>query len=127
MIFDTDVLIWYFRGNQKARQLISGVPYGDRRVSSLCIMELVQGCRDRQELRVVKEFVRENIADVIHPDEMISERAIALLEAHASADGLRTVDSLVAATALQADDTLVTANYKHFKKIAGLEARTFHP
>ena len=69
MIFDTDVLIWYFRGNQKARELISGVPY-----------------RDRQELRTVKEFISGNIASVIHPDEDISEKAIALLEGHATTD-----------------------------------------
>ncbi len=125
MIFDTDVLIWYFRGNQKARELISGVPYRDRQVSSLGIMELVQGCRDRQELRAVKEFIRENIAAVIAPDESISEKAIALLEGHALADGLRTIDALVAATALQEDKTLVTANHKHFRKIPGLEVRKF--
>ena len=127
MIFDTDILIWYFRGNQKARELISVVPYRDRQVSSLCIMELVQGCRDRQELRAVKEFIRENIAGVIHPDEDISEKAISLLEGHAGADGLRTIDALVAATALREDDTLVTANQKHFKKITGLEVRKFVP
>ena len=127
MIFDTDVLIWYFRGNEKARMFISGVPYRDRQVSSLCVMELVQGCRDRLELRAVKEFVRENIATVLHPDEYISEKAIALLEGHASADGLRTIDALVAATALREDGMLVTANYKHFKKIAGLDIQKFVP
>lgn len=127
MIFDTDVLIWYFRGNQKAREFISGVPFRDRHISSLCIMELVQGCRDRQELRAVKEFIRDNIAGVIHPNERISEKAITLLEGHALADGLRTVDSLVASTAVQEDDTLVSANYKHFKKIAGLDVSKFEP
>lgn len=127
MIFDTDVLIWYFRGNQKARAFISGVPFKDRRVSSLCIMELVQGCRDRQELRAIKEFIRDNIAGVIHPDERISEKAIMLLEGYALADGLRTVDAIVAATALREDDTLVSANVKHFKKIVGLEISKFEP
>ena len=127
MIFDTDVLIWYFRGNQKARAFISGVPFRDRQVSSLCIMELVQGCRDRQELRAVKEFIRDNIAGVIHPDERISEKAISLLEGYALADGLRTVDAIVAATALREDDTLVSANYKHFKKIVGLDVNKFEP
>ncbi len=96
-------------------------------VSSLCIMELVQGCRDRQELRAVKEFVRDNIAGVIHPDERISEKAITLLEGYALADGLRTVDAIVAATVLREDDTLVSANYKHFKKIAGLDVNKFEP
>ena len=110
MIFDTDVLIWYFRGNQKARELIAGVSY-----------------RDRQELREVKDFIRENIASVIPPDGPISEKAIALLEGHAATDGLRTIDALVAATALREDDTLVTANHKHFKKIPGLEVRKFVP
>jgi hypothetical protein len=90
-------------------------------------MELVQGCRDRQELRDVKNFIRENIAAIIHPDDSISEKALALLEGHASADGLRTIDALVAATALREDGTLVTANHKHFKKISGLAVRKFVP
>lgn len=127
MIFDTDVLIWYFRGNQKAKEFISGIPYRDRQVSSFCIIELVQGCRDRQEVRTVKEFIRDNFAGVIHPDDHISEKAISLLEVHAGPDGLRTIDALMAATALRKDDTLATANHKHFKKIAGLDIRKFAP
>ena len=127
MIFDTDVLIWYFRGNQKAKELISGVPYRGRKVSFFCIMELVQGCRDRQEVRAVKEFIRHNFAGIIHPDDHISEKAISLLELHAGPDGLRTIDALMAATALREDDTLATANHKHFKKIAGLDIRRFAP
>ncbi len=127
MIFNTDVLIWYFRGNQKAREFISDIPYRERLVSSLCVMELVQGCRDKHELRTVKEFIRDNIGSVLHPDELISEKAISLLEGHASGDGLRTVDALVAATVLQEDETLATGNHKHFRKIAGLEVRKFAP
>lgn len=127
MILDTDVLIWYFRGNQKAREFISGIPYRDRRMSSLCVMELVQGCRDRQELRIVKEFMRDNIAVTIHPDERISERAILLLERHAATDGLRTRDALMAASALHEDDRLATSNHKHFKKITGLDVQKFEP
>src|SRR3989304_3711285 len=41
--------------------------------------------------------------------------------------GARTIDALVVATALREDDALVTANHKHFKKIAGLEVRKFVP
>jgi predicted nucleic acid-binding protein len=75
----------------------------------------------------VKDFIRENIAAIIPPDEHISEKAIALLEGHAATDGLRTSDALVAATALREDDTLATANHKHFKKISGLAVRKFVP
>ncbi len=47
---------------------------------------------------------------------LISEKAITLLEGHASEDELRTVDALAVATALWEDDILVSANYKHYKK-----------
>lgn len=127
MIFDTDVLIWYFRGNQKALSLLAGVPYRERRISALTMMELVQGCRNRQEVREIRSLVRENIAGIDHPGERISEMAITLLEVHAQAHGLRTVDALIAATALHEDETLVTANYKHFKRIDRLAVRKFAP
>lgn len=127
MIFDTDVLIWYFRGNQKAMKLLSGVPYRERRISALTMMELVQGCRNRQEARDLRSLVRENISGIDHPGERISETAITLLEAHAQAHGLRTIDALIAATALHEGETLVTANYKHFKHIDRLTVRKFAP
>lgn len=127
MIFDTDVLIWYFRGNQKAMNLLSGVPYRERRISALTMMELVQGCRNRQEARDLRSLVRENISGIDHPGERISEMAITLLEAHAQAHGLRTIDALIAATALHEDETLVTANHKHFKHIDRLTVRKFAP
>ena len=83
VIFDTDVLVWYLRGFDKARRFIENVPHVRRALSSLTFMELLQGCRNHQEGRQVKAFISENISLVIHPDEIISRRAIALLEHHA--------------------------------------------
>ena len=127
MIIDTDVLIWYFRGNQDARDFIAGVPYQKRIISALCVMELIQGCADKSELKSVKEFVRLNFPKIIYPDEGISEKAILLLERYALADGLRTVDALIAASAVSHKATLATANYKHFKSIEGLHVVQFKP
>jgi hypothetical protein len=77
-------------------------------------------------MRAVKEFIREIIAMAIHPDEHISEIAIALLDRHASTDGLRPIDALIAATTLREDGTLVTANHKYFKnnRLGRPEVRT---
>ena len=125
MIIDTDVIIWYFRGNQDARDFIAGVPYQKRMTSSLCVMELIQGCADKSELKSVKEFVRLNFPKIIYPDERISEKAILLLERHAPADGLRTVDALIAASAVSHKAALATANYKHFKSIEGFHVIQF--
>jgi predicted nucleic acid-binding protein len=90
-------------------------------------MELIQGCTDKKELKNVKEFIRLNFSKVFYPDENISEKAILLLERHAPSDGLRTVDALIAASAISHKAALASANYKHFKGIDGLNVMRFEP
>ena len=127
VIFDTDVLVWYLRGFEKARRFIENVPHEPRALSSLTFMELLQGCRNQQEARQVKAFISENISLVIHPDEIISRRAIALLEHHAFSHGLRVVDAIIAASALETESSLATANVKHYRVIAPLNLIQFKP
>jgi predicted nucleic acid-binding protein len=90
-------------------------------------MELIQGCLNKDELKLVKKFIRDNFSAVIHPDEKTSEKAIALLERHTLSDGLRTVDAIIAASALTNSTALATANFKHFKSISILEIMKFTP
>jgi predicted nucleic acid-binding protein len=81
----------------------------------------------RREAREVKAFVSENFSLVIHPDEIISRRAIALLEQHAFSHGLRVVDAIIAASALETPAALATANVKHYRVIAPLNLIQFKP
>jgi|RhiMetdeSRZDD1v2_1073273.scaffolds.fasta_scaffold35361_3 predicted nucleic acid-binding protein len=127
VIFDTDVLVWYLRGFEKARRFIENVPHERRALSSLTFMELLQGCRNQQEARQVKAFISENISLVIHPDEIISRRAIALLEHHAFSHGLRVVDAIIAASALETASSLATANVRHYRIITPLNLIQFKP
>lgn len=127
VVFDTDVLIWYFRGSEKARRFLSRVPHQRRALSSLTLMELLQGCRDRAEARDVKAFVGENVPVLLHPDEAIARRAMDLLEEHAPSRGLRVVDALIAATAVEAGCFLATANVRHYRVIARLDLVPFRP
>jgi len=90
-------------------------------------MELIQGCLNKEEIKIVKKFIRENFSLIIHPDEKISEKAISLLERYSLSDGLRTIDALVAASALMTGATLATANFKHFRNIPKLHILKFHP
>jgi predicted nucleic acid-binding protein len=103
VIFDTDVLIWYLRGHEKARRFIE-----ERRgTRTTCgFISNLNGVasrlpQPRREAREVKAFVSENFSLVIHPDEIISRRAIALLEQHAFSHGLRVVDAIITASALE--------------------------
>jgi predicted nucleic acid-binding protein len=127
VLFDTDVLIWYFRGLETAAELIAMTPFEQRSVSSICIMELTQGCRNKKELREINAFTKGTFSSVIHCDKAISEKAIALLRSHALSHGLGTVDALVAASALLNDATLATGNFRHFDKIANLNLLKFDP
>ena len=47
-------------------------------------------------------------------------RAIALLEHHAFSHGLRVVDAIIAASALETASSLATANVKHYRVITPL-------
>ncbi len=52
---------------------------------------------------------------------------MALIDAHALADGLRLADALIAATALEHGLTLLTGNTKHFTGVEALKIERFEP
>ena len=57
MIFDTDVLIWYLRGNIEAAVAIDDA--ADRAISLVTLMELVQGAKSKREAHQIKGFLKE--------------------------------------------------------------------
>ena len=52
MIFDTDVMIWAFRGNDKALDAIDRAVM--RSISAVTYMELLQGVRNKAEMLSMK-------------------------------------------------------------------------
>lgn len=127
VIFDTDVLIWYFRGYPAAQALIQSLEQNRRWISSLSLMELLQGCRNKEESLNVQAFVAENISRILHPRTSISEQAIHLISEYALSHGLRVIDALIASTALLHRATLATGNKRHFAFIPGLTVQVFVP
>ena len=81
VIFDTEVLICYLRGHEKARRFIEDIAHEWRMLSSSTLMELLQGCRSQQEGREVKALVSEPMSLVIYPEETISRRVIGFIRA----------------------------------------------
>ncbi|MDZ7804423.1 MAG: hypothetical protein U5K34_10635 [Thiohalophilus sp.] len=53
ILVDTDVLIWNLRGNHKAADLLDTHPGFS--LSAVSYTELVQGVRNKQELRLIKQ------------------------------------------------------------------------
>lgn len=125
MLFDADVLIWVSRRNRKAIRTVDSSE--DPSLSVVTYMELVEGVRDKTELRSTREMVVQYGFAVLPLTEEIGHRAAMYLEMYRLKFGLDLVDALVAATAVENGVALCTANVKHFRAIAGLEIKAFRP
>ena len=118
MIVDTDVLIWFLRGNQAATDFIlEAMPFS---VSIVTYMELVQGMRDKRELAKMKKAFTEMKVKILPLTEDISLRASDYVESYALSHSMEMADALIAGTCMEENDMLVTANDKHYRVVEGL-------
>lgn len=125
MLVDTDVLIWYLRGQARAGEALDAV--SGLAISAVNYMELVQGCRNKDELVQIKREFAAREARIYPITESICARAVALLERHFLGNGLQMADALIAATCIEHGLTLLSANTKHFNPIDGLALQAFEP
>lgn len=125
MLFDTDVLIWYLRGNAKAAKMIQESP--QRAISAVVYMKLLQGARDKREIKTIRTFLKEAGFETLPLTENIGHRASVYMEEYCLKAGLCMADALLAATAVENQRTLCTANKKHYKSITEIELKIFRP
>ena len=123
MLIDTDVLIWYLRGHEKARRTIEKA--GRFSLSVVTYMELVQGMSDKKELARFRRSMRAWDAKVVYIDHEISAKAMIYVEEHFLSHSLQLADALVAATAVQCGIPLLTANAKHYRVIRELDLKPY--
>ena len=125
MIFDTDVLVWASRGNLRAARIIDAAT--DRALSIVSFMELLQGARSKLEARQIRQSLRQLQFRILPLSEPIGATAATIIEQHALAHGIQLADALIAATAIETDHALCTANVKHFRPIGSLSRVAFRP
>ncbi|MBC8192826.1 MAG: type II toxin-antitoxin system VapC family toxin [FCB group bacterium] len=125
MLIDTDVLIWYLKGNEKARDVVENLPGFS--ISVVTYMELVQGMRNQRELSELRRALRDWKAEILYINEEISSKAMFLVERHFLSDSMRLADALIASTALTNGIPILTANDKHYKVVGQLELKKFRP
>jgi predicted nucleic acid-binding protein len=125
MLVDTDVVIWYMRGDKAARELLDGRPGFS--ISAVTYMELVQGMRNKRELQALKDALKLWHAQVLLLDERMTTQAMILVERHFHRSGLRMADALIGATAIHHGLKLCTANVKHYRMLSDLEVDPFSP
>jgi len=125
MLIDTNVLIWYMRGNEKAHQVIENET--DLNLSVVTYVELVQGMRNKRELNLLRKSIKNWNAKIIYITEEISAKAMFYVEQHYLSHSIQLADALIAATAVSYGFPLLTANDKHYKMIKNLHIKIFRP
>lgn len=124
-LLDTDVIIWYLRGNQKAYELIHGLNIFA--ISAVTYMELVQGMKDKHELRQLKRTLKQWQVKTIYIKEEISALALFYVEEYFLSHSMQLADALIAATCSNYGLTLYTANDKHYKIVNDIDLKVFRP
>ena len=125
MLVDTDVIIWYMRGNEAAREVLDSNPRFH--LSVITYMELVQGMRNKQELRALRRALRNWKAEIIYINEEISSKAMFYVEQHYLSHSIQLADALIGATAVSYGLSLLTGNDKHYKTIKEMDIKKFRP
>jgi tRNA(fMet)-specific endonuclease VapC len=127
LIFDTGILVWVHRGQPGAVRFLNRVPVEERNLSMISYLELLYGARDRGDLRNIQSITTDLFAEVVPISEKISRVAARLMESFVLGHRLDASDAIIAATAIDRQETLATANRKYFKFIPGLNLRAFRP
>ena len=123
-IIDTDILIGAGRGVQEAIDCLQRLAQNSSlAVSAVTQMELMVGCRNKTELRDLEIFLRH--FQLLKITEPISDRAVDLLQQYRLSHGLLIADALIAATAMEHNQPIITKNQRDFRFVVGLNLQPY--
>jgi hypothetical protein len=125
MLIDTDVIIWYMRGNQKALNALE--KYSHFLISVVTYMELVQGMRNKNELAALRKALKSWNTKIVYITEEISSKAMFYVEQHYLSHSLQLADALIGATAVSHGTSLLTGNARQYKIVKEIEISRFRP
>jgi predicted nucleic acid-binding protein len=125
MIIDTDVLVWYMRGNEKAYEIIedSNAFF----ISVVTYIELVQGMRNKKELNNLRKALHGWNTQILYISEAISVKAMFYIEQHFLSHSIQLADALIGATAIVYGFPILTANDRHYRVMKDIQIKKFRP
>ncbi|MDF1580742.1 MAG: type II toxin-antitoxin system VapC family toxin [Desulfuromonadales bacterium] len=125
IMVDTDVLVWYLRGNEKAFKTIENLESFS--LSVITYMELVQGMRNKNELNSLRQALHAWNASILYITEEISAKAMFAVEQHFLSYSMQLADALIGSTAVAYGLPLLTGNDKHYKMMKDVQIKKFRP
>lgn len=119
VIFDTNILIELYRGNQTVKEEILKLKADIFYISSITAAEFMFGAKDKTDFtKIEKQLDKYTIIPIT---EEITGIFIDLFRVHTLSHRPGIADTLIAATALYYRLPLYTKNKKDFKFITGIE------
>ena len=112
ILVDSCIFIDIFRGN---RQLYQDLLKQKVFLNSIVYMELIQGSRDKIELKRIIKFLKD--FKIIPINQKISKKSMELMKTYSISHGLLIPDALIAATAIIKNLPLWTFNRRDFQFI----------
>jgi hypothetical protein len=118
VLCDTNIFIYAFNGKQETIDKLQSIGLENVVISSITVMELLQGMRNKTELIQAKKKIR--YFDVVEINLEISKLATHYIEDFNLSHGLQIPDAIIGATAVILQIPLNTYNVKDFKFLPGI-------
>ncbi len=125
MLVDTDVLIWYIKGNENAYKTIENLK--NFFISVVTYMELVQGMRNNNELNNLRRALYGWNSKILYISEEISVKAMFFVEQHYLSHSVQLADALIGATSIAYGMPILTGNDKHYRILKDVQIKKFRP
>ncbi len=117
-LVDTDVLIDFLRGNEKAVILIDKIS-SQIILSPIVVAELYAGVKGEDELSVLDNFI--SFFRIVPIDSEIAKAGGLYKRDFAKSHGIGLADALLAATADKENAEILTLNIKHYPMMKDLK------
>ena len=114
LLIDTDVLIEYLRGRDRAVEYLEGL-HADLYVSVVSIAELFAGVRGEEEEASLKQFLL--TFNVLPVTQKVAQLGGLYRREYRASHGTGIADALIAATAEDSGAGLVSFNRRHFPMV----------
>ena len=118
MLIDTDVLIDFFRGYQKAINFVN-TNHSRIILSSIVVAELYAGVKTDTEQKAIDNFI--SLFCVIPVNSEIAKAGGLYKSQYAKSHGVGLADAIIAATAKKENADLKTLNTKHYPMLKELK------
>jgi predicted nucleic acid-binding protein len=81
--------------------------------------------KNKTELKLLNKYLKKWMVEIIHVDENISTRGMFLLEDYFLIHSMELADALIAASAVEYGEPLLTGNNKHYKHVPNIALEIF--